>query len=252
MERICNVIKTLFRFKNCCCSRKIIKSNCSDEVSKIDPKSIVSWNIQGLFLFMKKIKISNVIQKIREFDSDVICLQEAFEESIKIKIINELKDIYPYYLCGCIDRKYNVGEDSGLLILSKYNINFKKEYFLNGCEFPDNLANKTILYFSVGNYNFSNTHVQANNDFIAGNQVKEIINQSPFQDFIIVGDLNHCKADTILNVEKNNSVYTWNDEILDYILPIKCDDKKIDVNVITMDLTNISDHLPIKGIIKKV
>ena len=45
----------------------------------------------------------------------------------------------------------------------------------------------------------------------------------------------------------------WNnDEILDYILPIKCDDKKIDVNVITMDLTNISDHLPIKGIIKKV
>ena len=38
----------------------------------------------------------------------------------------------------------------------------------------------------------------------------------------------------------------WENEILDYILPIGYKNNKFDVSVIKMELTNVTDHLPIK------
>ena len=68
----------------------------------------------------------------------------------------------------------------------------------------------------------------------------------------MVGDLNHNSADKVLNVENNNKEPTWKNEILDYILPIGYKDIKLDVSVIKMDLTNVSDHLPIQSKIRKI
>ena len=251
MERLYNIIKLPLRFKRFCCNgEKLLHSNCNNSISKINPKKIVSWNIQGLFFYITPVKINNIIQKIKEINADVVCLQEVFEDSIKLKIIQSLKEIYPYYLIGCMDKKYIIAEDSGLLVISKYNINFKKEIILEDCIFPDNFAKKKIIYFSIGEYNFSNTHVQSGSYEIAEKQIKQILNNSPFQKFILVGDLNHYKADKILNLENNNQKNTWENVILDYILPIQYNNLIHDIDVINMDLTNVTDHLPIIAKIK--
>ena len=75
---------------------------------------------------------------------------------------------------------------------------------------------------------------------------------SPFDDFIITGDLNHENADEILNITKNNVENTWENVILDYIIPIQCKNIKLNVIVIKMDLRNVTDHLPICSDIKRI
>ena len=169
--------KLPFRLKRLCCSKDIKKTNCNESVSEDNPKSVLSWNIQSLFCFTTPLKVKNIIENLLIFNSDVICLQEVFEDSIKQQIIKELIDVYPYYLMGNTNKKYILCEDSGLLILSKYNINFVKEELINECVLPDKLCGKTIIYFSIGNINFSNTHLQANNPNIAEKQIKEIVNR---------------------------------------------------------------------------
>ena len=246
MNKILSCIKIPGRLRRLCCRKSYRKTNCSEDmISEVNPQSIISWNIQGLFCFTTPLKVKNIIEKIKGFDSDIICLQEVFEDWIKEDIIKGVKDIYPYYILGNNDKKFIIGEGSGLLILSKYHINFKKEVLIKGCVLPDVLCNKTVIYFSVGEYNFSTTHLQANNNVISEGQIREIRNQSPFESFIITGDLNHEKAEEILNVEKNNERNTWENVILDYIIPINCKDIKLDVKVITMNLTDVTDHLPI-------
>jgi exonuclease III len=246
MNKILSCITLPGRLRRFCCKKSYRKTNCSDDmISEVNPRSIISWNIQGLFCFTTPLKVKNVIEKIRKFDSDIICLQEVFEDHIKEKIINEVKDIYPHYILGNNTKKFVVGEDSGLLVLSKYHINFKKEFLIEECVLPDYLCNKTVIYFSVGEYNFSTTHLQANNYVVAENQIWEIRNKSPFEKFIITGDLNHEKAEEILNVEKTNEKNTWDNMILDYIIPINCKNMKFDVNVIDMNLSDVTDHLPI-------
>ena len=130
-------------------------NNCYYNNQNKIPKSIISWNIQELFLYSNTKKINNILNYLDSFDADVICLQEAFEDKTKEFIILYLKKKYPYHLLGYQVKKYVVGEDSGLLVLSKYPINFIDEIKLKNLIFPDCLANKTVLFFEVG-YLFCN------------------------------------------------------------------------------------------------
>ena len=107
------------------------------------------------------------------------------------------------------------------------------------------MCEKTVIYFTIGNLNISTTHLQANKPDISEKQIREIVNRSPFESFIITGDLNHENADKILNVNNNNKKNTWENMILDYIIPINYQNKKFKIDVINMDLTNVTDHLPI-------
>lgn len=231
---------------SCCCKKKLIKTNSKqDIISDTDPSSIMSWNIQGLFCYTTPLKVKNIIEYIKLLNYDVVCLQEVFEDWIKEEFIKELNNNYPYYLLGNTKKKYIFGEDSGLLILSKYRINFIDEYLIEGCVLPDSLCEKTVIYFTIGDINFSTTHLQANNYDISEKQIKEILNRSPFEKFIITGDLNHESADKILNVKNNNIKNTWENMILDYIIPINLNESKFTIDVINIDLKDVTDHLPI-------
>ena len=226
------------------------------------PKSIVTWNIQGLFMHMNDDKTRTILYQLKRMnDYDIICLQEVFENSLKDKIIYELRDNQPYYLLGDTYKRYLVGEDSGLMILSKYPIEFVKEHVLEEYNFPDRMANKTILYFKIGNLNLMTTHLQSNNMFdnteLSSKQLRQIIEFSPFEQFIITGDLNNNNSDKFLRKEKNNFDRTWvnqtnsinhskpDSEILDYIFPHNYDNITVQVNVPKMDITNCSDHFPL-------
>jgi len=210
-------------------------------------------------------KTRNILYQLKRMhEFDIICLQEVFENSLKEKIIYELSDNQPYYLLGDTYKRYLVGEDSGLMVLSKYPIEFVKEHILEEYNFPDRMANKTILYFKVGDLNLMTTHLQSNNMFdnseLSRKQLRQIVEFSPFEKFIITGDLNNNESDKFLKKEKNNFDKTWlnqthvnllkdkkkpDSEILDYIFPHNYDNIKVQVNVPKMDITNCSDHFPL-------
>lgn len=251
--RFKNIVCLIFRLRRMCCLRKMKQSNCDNfSVSETDPKTLLTWNIQSMFYFTTPLKVKNIINRIDEFDTDVVCLQEVFEDNVKKEIINKLSHKYRYYLIGETGKKYIVGEDSGLLILSKLSINFIKEIEFYDNKWPDYMARKTVVYFKIGNYNFSNAHIHSNNLEIAGRHLKKCLEMSPFERYIMMGDLNHIKADEILNIDNNNTEPTWGDEILDYILPINYKDINFNVSVKKIDLTNTTDHLPIHCKISKI
>ena len=252
---ICNKVKNslflILRLKRMLYSEnKLQKSNTSDEISNISPKKVMTWNIQSLFFYTTPKKVNNIIKQIILFseDVDLICLQEVFEDDVKIQIIESVRQYYPYYLLGETQKNYIVGEDSGILILSKYNMNLKKEVKLD-CVFPCSMANKSIIYFSIGNYNFATTHLQCEHFDISEDQIMKIVYESPFNDYIILGDLNHYEADDILGIKRNHYKSTYEDIILDYILPIQCNDIDIDVNVNNIDIRNMTDHQPVEGVL---
>lgn len=223
---------------------------------KDKPTRILTWNTQGVFFHINKQRINNIITSIKSFNVvDIICLQEVFDNTCKERLIYELKYIYPYYLLGNINKRYIVGEDSGLLILSRYPIQFEKEVILDEYIFPDRMANKSILYFKVGCLNLVTGHLQSNNMFdntdISTRQIKMIKEKSPFSSYIITGDLNHNDTHHILNVPKNNFTRTWGShDILDYIIPINYNHITLNVSVIDIDITTISDHYPLQAELK--
>ena len=80
-----------------------------------------------------------------------------------------------------------------------------KELILDEKVFPDRMANKSIMYFKVGNLNFVTSHLQSNNMYanlgndISCRQIKMIKEESPFHSYIVTGDLNHNEAYLLLD-----------------------------------------------------
>lgn len=252
---ILNSLKTLRR-----CGRLyqepdfIPLSNCDGCNRSTQIQSIASWNVQGLFLYMSQSKEYQLLYELSLMNQDIICLQEVFEDSLKQSIIQTKQRTHPYYLLGNVHKRYVFGEDSGLLVLSKYPIEFQKEVVLNDAVLPDSLSNKSILYFSVGNLNLVNTHLQSPNvnsaEHIATDQTKLILKESPFDRVIITGDLNNKQAFEDLQCEPNNDSTTWNQDILDYIVPIQYDTFTISVSVSEREIEGITDHKCIQGILE--
>ena len=251
-HKIINSLQQLKRLKYICMKPRALLETNSGYCSPGDtPQSVITWNIQGLFYFMNPYKREKIIKTLEGFTADVICLQEVFEDSLKAEIIDKLEYKYPYYLLGTTSKKCSLGEDSGLLVLSKYKIEYTKEIVFEDNFFPDSFANKSLLYFRVGCYNFVTTHLQSSNmiesEYIACNQIKNMIKKSPFDNFIICGDLNHTEAFIYTKCIKNNYVPTWNNDILDYIFCINMDDVVVRTEVIDIDTLRISDHNPLLG-----
>lgn len=249
-QKVIRYISYLARLKLFFTKRQtMLKYNSEKSMKEDTPKTILSWNVQGMYLFMNTKKEDNIVNQIREFNKDIVCLQEVFDDSLKEKIINDLGDIYPYYLMGINDKKYIIGEDSGLLVLSKYKIQFHKEVKLDELLMPDKLANKSIIYFTIGRLNMMTTHLQSNSventQGIIRRQIQKIKKEAPFTDFIVTGDLNNNAAERYLNVEKNNTTPTSNKEILDYIVCVNCNHITLNTRVPYINIENTSDHLAI-------
>ena len=257
--RLFNWVCSIGRIYRFCKSKKFMPlTNCNTVNTSDKPTSIVTWNIQGLFIHMNKTKTKNILNQLLFMkQTDIFCLQEVFEDHLKEEIIYTMKETHPYYLLGNTHKRYVIGEDSGLLILSKYPIQFVKEFVLDDYFFPDRMANKSILYFKVGCLNVMTTHLQSDNMFynkdISNKQLKLIKYKAPFDKFIITGDLNNENAEQQLSIRKNNIINTWwngykTKQILDYILPYNYEDilTVFSTSVPNIDITNISDHYPLK------
>ena len=81
-HRLFNALKSFARVMRFCMKPKFMPLTNTGFCDPSDqPKSIVTWNIQGLFYFMYKEKQDNIIRELHNFDQDIICLQEVFEDS---------------------------------------------------------------------------------------------------------------------------------------------------------------------------
>ena len=65
------------------------------------------------------------------------------------------------------------------------------------------------------------SHLQSNNEDGAEKHLEYLLDECPFEEFVILGDLNHNNADGIVGVKKNNDTkflfkYGWhiNENIL--------------------------------------
>jgi len=174
-----------------------------------------------------------------------------------------MRDTHPYFLRGNSHKKYVVGEDNGLLILSAYPISFDKEYMIEDCVIPDIFSCRSILYFTVGDIHVSTSHLQSSDilsaETISESQLRTLTQESPFSHYLIVRDMNHGSAHRILGHVQNNRSPTHGTHILDYILEHGYQGMRTrsgknqhllqQVRVIPMDLTEVSDHYPIEAIL---
>ena len=122
-------------------------------------RKIITWNVNGIFIYINNEKLKRIIKIINNLDADLICLQECFDNTIKDSIINNLKFQYPYFISGSLKKRFVVGEDSGLLVLSKLPIEHVKFHsFKYSCGLDGWFSNKGVLYFRVDGKTFANTH----------------------------------------------------------------------------------------------
>jgi len=215
----------------------------------IEINSVTSWNIQELFWHCYKgEKINKILNYILSSESCVICIQEAFEiPTLDAIIFNEdIKSKYPYFLTGSLANRFIIGENSGLLVLSKHPIIFKQFTPFHKTTWPDGFASKGALYFSTGGLNFINTHLQSDDSAIAYLQLKQILSENPFLDnTFLIGDLNLECPQIFTNTFINNTQITHKDTktILDHIININQD---IDFTVcVDNNIIQCSDHYPL-------
>mgnify|MGYP002878483004 CR=1 FL=1 len=117
---------------------------------------------------------------------------------------------------------------------------------------PVTIPNVTVN----GNLNIMTGHLQSNNmynnDDISANQIQTIMDESPFESYIVTGDLNNNECPRLLNQPKNNYDTTWSSDILDYIIPINYPNMKVITKVSTRDITDVTDHNALMGEIKYI
>jgi endonuclease/exonuclease/phosphatase family metal-dependent hydrolase len=216
---------------------------------------IISYNIKALFPFYNKQRIKDIVNYIEllfvERKPDIVCLQEAFE----LDLCNQL-----YTMCAKmalnivhppLERRFGVGENSGLVTISRFPITSDKFVRYDQAAGMCWLANKGAHYMTVdigGNSMcLVNTHLQSDNEAIAINQFGQLIDNT--NGALIVGDLN-MGFDTVVtkinNVKSVNStkVITFPEykDQLDYFLLYNLD---LDCSFQVLSDVELSDHYPV-------
>jgi endonuclease/exonuclease/phosphatase family metal-dependent hydrolase len=215
---------------------------------------IMSYNIQALFPFYNTTRIDNVIRFIETMFAqnrvDIVCLQEAFELDVYDKIYemanaNHLNVVHPP-----LKRRYFVGENTGLVSISRYPIRHSDHIYYDISTGLCGLANKGAHYieFAIGDgiTHIVNTHLQSDNDPIAKLQFTHLLDAITSDNAIIVGDLNMSFPVVYPRVQCANTkeIITFPEKTVqyDYCLFYNCEHTS---SFCVMDDIPYSDHFPI-------
>ena len=141
----------LFLFVDFNNTQLFAKSNKINEKNKI---KLLSWNIHMLegpygWLLKPNTRSINIIKSIKSFDAyDVILFQEAFSNTLRRKIYNGLKEIYPYQVEPNNKNKF-YKSNSGLWIISQVPINLIDEISFSQSYGWDRFASKGAKLYSL-------------------------------------------------------------------------------------------------------
>ena len=226
----------------------------------------MSYNIQALFAFYDDDRISKLVEWIRdqflEKSIDVICLQEAFEFDIYDKLYEMVKQLSLYIMHPSIKRKMLIGENSGLVVISRmplYNPSFYEyKVTANSCQCARKGMFNVQVLVNDCRVNVVNTHLQSEHDGIAINQFRSMIHTLKNQSTIILGDMNMSYATMSKWILSNNirsansseqTTFPSNQEQLDYCILYNLDIPsgfEVQSNVLH------SDHFPIRVVIPMI
>lgn len=180
-----------------------VKDTNKNDVKKI---KIMTYNIDGLFWHYDCQRMEDLLKDIiliiRNKDIDIFCFQEVWHYDLHNKIIELAEKENLNYAFPSNNKRYWLGESSGLITLSRFSIKDQQIYTYKNRIGACALTNKGAQYLTINlnnnqNINIINTHLQSSHhnyfqDFqhITFKQIKELIENSPYNDFIVTGDLN--------------------------------------------------------------
>ena len=252
--------------------------------------TILSWNIKMFpppygWLHNRFKRSENIIEALKNSERyDIILFQESFSVSIRKKIFNALKDVYPNQII-LNDKTKIYKSNSGLWAISSIPITLIDKINFTELRHTDRLSSKGAHLYSViknqQEFHIINTHMQAdyNTQYsdVRTQQYTEIKEKLliPFEvseiPFILCGDLNISKLSKLnMMLETLNfmngpllgklqySSLNNNHELLDYILvkknkfKLSTIERRIqDMSVyLKIDSNQFSDHYPVEGVIK--
>jgi endonuclease/exonuclease/phosphatase family metal-dependent hydrolase len=156
---------------------------------------LMSYNVKAMFPYYYARRIDQVVAFISsQFENglvDVVCLQEAFEDDFVMRLSAIAKKLDLHIICPPTNKKYYLGENSGLLTVSRVPIvghNSLVYPMSTGlCGFANKGAH--IIRFS-GDFAIVNTHLQSDNCLVAVKQLDYLLNRIPEETALLCGDFN--------------------------------------------------------------
>lgn len=214
------------------------------ELNDPDIMNVLAYNT---YMLTPPIALSDQGTRAQHIDDavhnlDAILIQEVFDNSARATLKSELAAEYPYQT-AVVDLP-NILEDGGIMIASRWPIEYEAQMTWNNCNEPDCLANKGVMYARINKlgrkYHLFSTHQQAFNgsdDVVVRNlqmqQFQEFINAQniPANEAVIFGgDMNVDKYtnkqgeyDNMLSIFNASEPtytghpYTWDKYSNDYI-----------------------------------
>ena len=244
---------------------------------------LVSYNIDDLACHRSQYtdddaaRATEIISYLESTNADIICLQEVWSESMKQEITDAFLAKDFHVALPPWRKNYVVGENSGLITMSKYPIISQTFIPFSNPRGTCRLSNKGVQYCHIrvpnsnpqrsNVLNITNTHLQSSFtnyssylDFhaTAKEQLNAIINECPFESCLIVGDLNltreqleeFMKNESKIEYFGENKEVTFPDEgaRLDYFLlltKLSQTSKIENIENKTDSDVELSDHFPI-------
>lgn len=254
--------------------------------SYVNNVKILSFNIDDIayhrhyYTNKDEARAVEIINYIDSTHSDVICLQEVWSETMKQELMDAFIAKNYYVALPPWDKKFFVGENSGLMLISKYPIISQTFLKFGNNTFGCSFTNKGVQYCHVRipsedpetstDLYLANAHLQASFTYIssfldfskrAETQLDSIIKNCPYESSLLVGDMNMNKKQMDAFIENRRDVYYFGEHQghtfvvdnsrLDYFLKIVKNKKNVHYNMLNNTKNSVennialSDHYPI-------
>ena len=172
----------------------------------------------------------DIINYLQSIEFDIICLQGVWGETMKQEIYDAFISENYYIALPNYKKNFVLGENSGLMLISKYPMITQTFLPFKNSKVMCSFINKGVQYCHITvpvknsenviveyPLNIANTHLQSSLTNISGyldfsktakNQLQYIIDECPFNNCILAGDINLTKSqmDRFIKDQKNKQL----------------------------------------------
>lgn len=182
--------------------------------AELNDPSIINVLAYNTFMLTPPISLSDQGTRAQHIDEavhdlDAILIQEVFDNNARATLLNELSAEYPYQT-SVVDLP-NILEDGGVMIVSRWPIEYEAQMVFDDCLDADCLSNKGVMYARINKlgtiYHLFSTHQNAQQ--VAGDPDFVNVRNLQMQDFSAFIDAQNIPANEAvifggdMNVDKH-------------------------------------------------
>ena len=191
--------------------------------AELNDPSIMNVLAYNTFMLTPPVSLSDQGTRALHIDEavhnlDAILIQEVFDNSARATLLSELSAEYPYQT-AVVDLP-NLLEDGGVMIVSRWPIEYEAQLVFDDCLDADCLSNKGVMYARINKlgkkYHLFSTHQNAQQ--VAGDPNFVAVRNAQMQDFNAFIDAQNIPAEEAvifggdMNVDKHaNFLNEYND-----------------------------------------